>query len=76
MDRGAWDVPPLFTFLQRAGDVPVDDMYRTFNMGIGLIVVCRPDRVGEALDRLRDAGEAGARVIGEMMAGEGGVHYA
>ena len=34
IDRGAWTVPPIFTFLQKAGEVPVDDMYRTFNMGI------------------------------------------
>ena len=41
IDRAAWTPPPLFQWLQRAGDVPDDDMLRTFNMGIGLILVVR-----------------------------------
>ena len=76
IDRAAWDVPRLFRFLQRIGDVPADDMYRTFNMGIGLVAVVRPDRVDHVLGRLHEAGERGARVIGEMTTGEGTVAYA
>ena len=38
IDRRAWEVPALFRFLGESGQVPVDDMYRSFNMGIGLIV--------------------------------------
>ena len=42
--RGAWDVPALFTLLQDAGGVADDEMYRAFNMGIGMIVACgEPD---------------------------------
>src|SRR5688572_15130316 len=40
IDRGAWQVPVVFRWLQQLGDVPLQDMLRTFNMGIGLIVVC------------------------------------
>ncbi len=43
IDRSAWQVPPIFQWLQRTGRVPDDDMLRTFNMGIGLIVACGND---------------------------------
>jgi phosphoribosylformylglycinamidine cyclo-ligase len=75
VDRGAWQVPPLFRYLQRSGEVPLDDMYRTFNMGIGLIVACRPNDVVGVLEALGNAGEPAARVIGEMTEGDGTVHY-
>jgi phosphoribosylformylglycinamidine cyclo-ligase len=75
VDRSAWDAPPLFRFLRRAGDVPVEDMYRTFNMGIGLIVACAREDEGTVLSALSAAGEPGARVIGEMVPGERAVRY-
>jgi phosphoribosylformylglycinamidine cyclo-ligase len=40
--RGSWDVPPIFQWLERAGAVPREDMLRTFNMGIGLILIVAP----------------------------------
>jgi phosphoribosylformylglycinamidine cyclo-ligase len=40
--RGSWDVPPIFEWLERAGGVPREDMLRTFNMGVGLILVVGP----------------------------------
>ncbi len=76
IDRRAWTVPPVFAFLQRAGEVPVDDMYRTFNMGIGLVAACRPEHVDDVLASLAGAGEPGARVIGEIVVGKPGVAYA
>ncbi len=75
IDRSAWAVPPIFTFLQQAGEVPVEDMYRTFNMGIGLIAACRAARTGALLDRLVAGGETGSRVIGEIVPGEPKVTY-
>ena len=66
----AWDVPPIFRFLQHAGQVPDDDMRRTFNMGIGLIVACAAADVDDVLAILREQGE-GAAVIGELVPGEG-----
>jgi phosphoribosylformylglycinamidine cyclo-ligase len=66
---GAWDVPPIFRWLATAGAVPQDDMLRTFNMGIGLILVVSRADVDAALGALRDAGEPAARVIGEIVAG-------
>jgi phosphoribosylformylglycinamidine cyclo-ligase len=76
IDRRAWEVPPLFRFLGDAGDVPVEDQYRAFNMGIGLVVVCRPAMVDRVLALLRAGEEPGAKVIGEMVPGEKGVRYA
>ncbi len=67
--RDAWRPPPEFGAVQRAGQVPEEEMFRTFNMGIGMILAVAPADCGAALERL--AGSAtGAHVIGEVAAGE------
>ena len=70
VDASAWPVPPLFAWLRDSGKVPVDDMYRTFNMGIGLIVVCAKDQAEPLIDELAARGARDSRVIGEVVAGE------
>ncbi len=50
-DSASWDVPPVFTLMQRLGDVPREEMYRDFNMGIGMVVICAPENAAE-LQRL------------------------
>jgi phosphoribosylformylglycinamidine cyclo-ligase len=65
VDAGSWATPPLFVFLQRAGAVATDEMFRAFNMGIGLILVCSPGQQKETQTLLADAGEP-AIVIGEI----------
>jgi len=72
----AWDVPPIFQWLQRSGGVPREDMLRTFNMGIGLILVVARDDADAARAALREAGEPRAVLIGEIAAGHGHVRYA
>ena len=72
--RGAWPVPPLFSFLERAGDVPVDDMYRTFNMGIGMIVACAPEDANRVVETLTAAREQ-CWLIGELVPGNRIVRY-
>ena len=47
--RGSWAVPPLFRLLQDMGEVSDDEMYRVFNMGVGMIVVVAQDTLGQAL---------------------------
>jgi phosphoribosylformylglycinamidine cyclo-ligase len=74
IDRGAWPVPSVFSFLQRAGEVPADDMYRTFNMGIGMIVACAPEDVERVRATLSRAGEQ-TWVIGELVPGRRDVRY-
>ena len=70
IDAAAWQIPPVFQWLQRGGSVPADDMYRTFNMGIGLIIATPPDRAEPLIDELAARGGRDARVIGEVVAGE------
>ena len=71
IDRNAWQIPALFQWLQRQGGVPDEDMLRTFNMGIGLIVICGPSAADAVLDMLAGAGEPGAMRIGEIQDGAG-----
>jgi phosphoribosylformylglycinamidine cyclo-ligase len=76
IDRGAWEVPTIFRWLQRTGKISDSDMLRTFNMGIGLIVACDPAGATLVLESLVAAGETAAAVIGRIGAGGEGVRYA
>jgi phosphoribosylformylglycinamidine cyclo-ligase len=71
---GSWRIPDIFTFLQREGDVPQDDMLRTFNMGVGMVVVCAGSDVDAVLEHLR-AGDQAAAVIGSAEPGDRTVRY-
>jgi phosphoribosylformylglycinamidine cyclo-ligase len=75
IERGAWDVPAIFQVLQRAGDVAEPEMFRAFNMGIGMVVACDARYESEVLSMLRDTGEKDARVIGSLVQGERAVEY-
>ena len=70
IDRSTWIVPPIFQWLQRTGSVPAEDMMRTFNMGIGLIVVCDGRSAETILAALVKNGEPAVR-IGQVASGEG-----
>lgn len=70
VDASAWEVPPLFRWLRQAGHVPVEDMMRTFNMGIGLIMAVVPGHAEQVIEQLAARGGRDARVIGEVVAGE------
>ena len=65
IDHGSWTVPPLFTWLQRAGQVADSEMFRAFNMGVGLVLVCGPDDAPGLLEDLRARGET-PWVIGDV----------
>jgi phosphoribosylformylglycinamidine cyclo-ligase len=75
IERDRWDVPAVFRWLQRTGNVPDDDMFRTFNMGIGLIVACANQAADRIVAALADAGEPDARRIGRVVQGGSGVRY-
>jgi phosphoribosylformylglycinamidine cyclo-ligase len=70
VDRSSWTPPQVFRVLARAGGVDTEEMYRVFNMGVGMIVVVASEHVQTALDRLRGAGEE-PWVVGRVEAGEG-----
>jgi phosphoribosylformylglycinamidine cyclo-ligase len=77
VDTAAWEVPPIFQWLEQAGRVPAEDMRRTFNMGIGMILIVGRDRADAALDELAARGGRDARMIGEVVAADApGVTYA
>jgi phosphoribosylformylglycinamidine cyclo-ligase len=65
----AWTPPPIFPYLQQLGNVPVTDLYRTFNMGVGFTLVVHPDEAETVLQRVKASGET-AWIIGEIVAGE------
>jgi phosphoribosylformylglycinamidine cyclo-ligase len=69
VERGSWPVPPIFTFLERAGRVEQQEMDRTFNMGVGMIVIVGAGDVGELECELDAAGES-HHAIGEVVAGK------
>jgi len=68
--RGAWEVPPLFRLIQKGGGVSDEEMERTFNMGIGMIVVVSPSDLHEVEHSLERRGET-SFVIGSVVAGSG-----
>ena len=63
---------PIFSLIQKAGNIPARDMYNTFNMGIGMILAVPASQAQAALDALAAAGET-AYQIGSVVAGEAGV---
>jgi phosphoribosylformylglycinamidine cyclo-ligase len=75
VDRSAWTIPPIFRWLQTTGGVPDDDMYRTFNMGIGLMVVTAAANAQAVTDALSSSGEPGAAIVGTIQSGGSGVVY-
>jgi phosphoribosylformylglycinamidine cyclo-ligase len=71
--RRSWDVPPIFRVLQDAGGVSDAEMFRTFNMGIGYVLVVPAAAADTVATLAAEAGAAPLRVIGEVVAGERGV---
>ena len=70
IETSAWEVPPIFRWLQQSGNIPGDDMMRTFNMGIGLIIVTGRDDAESLIGELAARGGRDARLIGEIVPGE------
>ena len=64
--RGSWDIPPIFSFLREKGKITEDEMLRTFNNGIGMILAVRPKELEDVLGRLHSLGEK-AFVIGDVL---------
>jgi phosphoribosylformylglycinamidine cyclo-ligase len=64
--EGSWEIPPIFSFLQQAGNISAKEMIRTFNMGIGLILVVPDYAVLDVLQRI-EAMKERAFVIGEIL---------
>jgi len=65
IDRASWTPPPVFQWLQEAGGVETDEMHRTFNMGIGMVLAVSPADAARVMADLKAAGED-PRVVGEL----------
>lgn len=72
IDKSAWDASPVFGLLQGMGSVPDGEMYRTFNMGVGMVAVVAHDELEKASRILAEHDEDVSR-IGEVATGSGGV---
>lgn len=75
IDRGSWPVPPVFTWLQKLGDVEEDEMFRVFNMGVGLTLVVSPYYAESIQQQLVKTGLT-SWVIGRAVVGEQKVVWA
>ena len=72
IDKNSLHIPPIFSLLQKTGNIPERDMFNTFNMGVGMVLVVDKEDVVKAVAALDGAG-CPARVIGEVVPGDGGV---
>ena len=71
VDLKAWDVPPIFRLLQQRGAIARDEMFRAFNMGVGLVIVC----AASDAERVLSAAGAEAFRLGSIVPGDRTVHY-
>jgi phosphoribosylformylglycinamidine cyclo-ligase len=72
VEVGSWPVHPIFTYLQKNGPVEIDEMRRTFNMGIGMVVMVNDSGVVPDLQsRLKEMHNLRSYVIGKVAEGEG-----
>lgn len=71
VDATTWEPLPIFELIRSCGDVPRAECYRAFNMGMGMVLVTPAGDADDVVATLRAAGETGARVIGELVAGQG-----
>lgn len=72
IDVSSWETPNVFRVLQEAGSVKPAEMYRTFNMGVGMVVICAPSDAKAVLSAASAAGVAGWK-IGSLKPGSGAV---
>lgn len=75
IDTSTWQQGPVFDFLQQQGNIETQEMRRTFNCGVGMVAVVKPDDVDKAIATLAKHGESAWR-IGRIVAGKQEVTYA
>jgi phosphoribosylaminoimidazole (AIR) synthetase len=74
IDTASWQIPALFTFLMEKGGLGIDDARQALNLGVGMVLVVKADRLREVLDELH-AAEEPAWVLGRLTSGSGVVRY-
>jgi phosphoribosylformylglycinamidine cyclo-ligase len=73
--RGSWQVPSVFTWLQRLGEIEQTEMDIVFNLGIGFVVIVSPESADAVSRRLTEESKIPTCVIGEVIEGEPGVEW-
>jgi phosphoribosylformylglycinamidine cyclo-ligase len=71
LTRGSWTEPPIFSLLQRSSGASDEEMFSTFNMGVGMVLVVAPEHVDEVLERGAPRSGASASLVGVVTAGAG-----
>ncbi len=66
IERRSWQIPPIFSLIQKQGNIDEGEMYRVFNMGIGMMIVCSAGDVDELMSKLPQA-----RLVGEIVEQKG-----
>ncbi len=74
IDTASWEIPVLFRFLMEKGGLGMADARQALNLGVGMVLVVKANRVDEVLDQLHEAEEP-AWVLGRLMPGTGVVSY-
>ena len=74
IEVGKWPVLPIFEHMQKLGNVPQDEMLRTFNMGLGMLLVIPGKKFKKATSVLERAGEK-FYIVGRIVKGERKVMY-
>lgn len=69
IDKNSWEMPEVFNWLQTNGNVDAQEMYRTFNCGVGMVICVSQDDKDEAIKQLTDSGEQ-AFIIGNIEAAD------
>lgn len=67
---GTWEVPNIFTYIQKCGNIQQTDMFSTYNMGVGMMMIVPESDADTVVETLRAAGET-ADIIGQIIEGEG-----
>lgn len=75
IEHGSWPIHPIFKLMQEKGNISHADMFRTFNMGIGMVIIVAEEDAAQTMALLEQAGEAAYR-IGNIVEGTGQVEFA
>ena len=69
IQAGSWNIPPIFSFLQDKGNIPIEEMYRTFNMGIGMMALVAEENVEDVMQQFTALNETPV-IIGDIVAAD------
>lgn len=75
IEKGSWTLPDVFRYIEKSGAIEEEELYRSFNMGVGMVLIVPAEEVPELLRYIREETDDAASVIGAIEAGEGIVSF-